>query len=356
MTLDKLIAETNKHFGGNVLRKAREVPVIERIPTGVFSLDVATGGGVPLSRITLFTGEWSGGKTSVALKTAANAQRLDRATLKPAYEADPQTGELVRKGESMRVLFIDAEGSFDPDWAATLGVNVDEMLITNLSQAEKTYDLVLGLMKTGGIDLIILDSLAALAPGTEVESSLEDQQMGLAARINNKGFRLMIAAMNELEIKGQRGPAVILINQIRHKLSPYGNPETTPGGRGQNYAAALEVRFRPTGKPILDGERMVGRTYSFAIQKNKVTGVLTEGSYVLYVDDSGPFRKGDVDSVAQILDWAVRLRLVEKGGAWLTLPDGTRHQGRDNAALHLIQHPQVCEELRAAVVAASRRG
>lgn len=346
-TLENLVKELNKQYGAGAVRLASEIPDTYPISTGVVNLDADVGGGVPLSKITIFMGPEHSGKTTLALKAIANAQRTDRETYEPLEEVD---GRFYRKstgeeGTPMQCVYLNVEGSFGKDWAKALGVDLSRLLEINVEYQEQAYDTLASLILTKQVDLIVMDSLAMLTPSVEADSSVEDQQMGVAARNNNKGFRKLASVMNKVESEGGRAPAILIINQIRLKLGVmYGDPETMPGGLGQLFAASLIVRFR-AGKTIEVEKEMVGREYHYRIKKNKVTGFLREGAFELYLADYGPYTKGDVNNIALVLDVAARRGLIEKGGAWYTI-NGERIQGERKAAEYLLANPDVYESLR----------
>lgn len=350
--LQDLVAELNKSYGPGAVRFASEMPDTHPISTGVVNLDADIGGGVPTSKVTIFSGPEHSGKTTIALKTIANAQRTDRETLEPLEEVDGRffrtsTGE---EGHPMQCVYLNVEGSFGKDWAKAIGVNLDRLLEINIEYQEQAYDTLASLILTNQVDLVVMDSLAMLTPSIEADSSVEDQQMGVAARNNNKGFRKLASTMNKVETDGGRAPAILIINQIRQKIGVmYGDPETLPGGLGQVFAASLIVRFRASGKPIEVNKEMVGREMHYKLKKNKITGFLREGSFELYLTDYGPYGKGDVNNIALVLDVAVRQGLIEKGGAWFTI-NGDRLQGERKASEYLVANPEVYQQLRSQVM------
>lgn len=350
--LKQLSDELNKEYGKGTVRFASDIPDVPSVSTGVFSLDVDVGGGVPLSKITMFVGPEHSGKTTIALKAIANAQHTDRDTLEP-LEIGAE-GNYFRpggeEGSPMQCAYLNVEGAFGKDWARALGVDLDRLLELTVEYQEQAYDALAGLIRTGKVDMIVLDSLAMLTPSVESESSVEDQQMGLAARINNKGFRKLASVMNKLESGGGRAPALIIINQVRQKIGVmYGDPETLPGGMGQGFAASLIVRFRVTPKAIEGaGKMMVGREYHYKIKKNKITGYLREGSFKMYVEEFDGYAKGDVNNLEMIVDTATRMGLIERGGGWYTLGD-QRMQGVAKVAAYLRENPDIYAQLESEV-------
>lgn len=340
-----VVGELNKEYGLGTALMATDVPELVRIPTGILTLDLDIGGGVPLSRVTIFSGQEHSAKTTVALKVIANAQRIDRQTLGALALENGEyyrtaTGEV---GEPMQVVYLNIEGSFSRTWAHNLGVDLDRLLEVNITYQEQAFDAIVALMKTREVDLIVLDSLAQLAPSTELDSSLEDQFMAVAAKINNRGFRAVSATMNEVG-KERYAPGLLVINQIRQNVGiTYGNPEFMPGGKGQLYASSLTVRFRKQ-KPIEHQKQMVGNNYKYDIVKNKINGMLREGTFQIYVEPFGPFKPGDTDNLAQVLDVGVTIGVVEKSGAFYTLGD-QKVQGQEKAVQYLLDNPDIAEAI-----------
>lgn len=349
---EKALAEITKQYGAGAIRPASSVKPLIRVPTGIFGLDAMLGGGIPLSRVTELVGEPSGGKSTIAQLAIAHGQRTDRRTYAQLVETedgtlvDPTTGEV---GEPMRAVWLDAEGTFDSAWAGQLGVDVERMYYAPVAYLEQAFDMLVAMIRTGEVDLIVLDSLAALSPATETESSMEDQQMGVAARGNNKGLRKLTAEFNRIVQSQAHAPAVVLINQMREKIGVmFGDPTTSPGGRGQEFFATLRIKVWPEAlsKAKKDGDDVVARTSKFKIEKNKLNGVYGDGTFTLYVRDSGAYRRGDTDSLAQVVDWAGRLGVIEASGAWYTMPDGERINGKAKVEAYLLEHPEVARQIR----------
>jgi recombination protein RecA len=353
--LQRLLAETAKAFGPSAVRIASEVKPLPRIPTSVFSLDARLGGGLPLGRIIEFVGEPSAGKSTITLLTIANAQGVDRRTYRPLIRTDKGFVDASgNPGNPMVAVYIDSEGTFDPGWARTCGVDTDRLYYVPVAYLEQAYDMVSAFIKTGEVDIIVLDSIAALAPSTEVESSMEDQQMGVAARGNNKGLRKMTAELNRLmQANAEHAPMIILINQLRDKIGVmFGSPETTPGGRGQEFFASLRIKVWPEalGKSKKDGDEIVGRTSKFKIEKNKVNGVHGDGEFTLYLRDHGRHQRGQVDETDQVVEWAVKLGTLERSGSWITMPNGDRLQGTEKVIVALLEDRTLYDQVRADVM------
>lgn len=341
--------ELNKVYGLGTVASKSEGELL-RIPTGIFNLDAAIEGGISLSRVHLFVGEESGGKTITSLRVCANAQKIDRFTHKPLIRTEEgvyvtEDGEV---GNPMQILYLDPEGSVTLKWAETIGVDTNEdiFVLVNIGFLEEAYDIFHTALESGEFDVIVLDSLASMAPEAELEASASDFQMGVAARGNNKGIRGIQANMNKTKKKGRFAPAIILVNQLREKVGiAYGNPTVYPGGKGQKYASSLTVEFR-AGKPVEANGEMVARSSKWKITKSKLGGLLTEGEFKTYIDDAGPYQKGDTDAVSQVLDVAIRLGIVTTKGAWVYWPNGEQSNGKSKAEVYLFENPEYYKEIK----------
>jgi len=347
--LTDLIKEINKSYGGAAIRFASDMPVMPRISTGIFSLDAFIGGGIPMGKVMLLYGPEHSGKTTIALKTVANAQRTDRETFEPLRDGKRPNGD---RGVPMNVLYVDSEGRLNLEWMTTLGVDTGKMLLQEAVFQEQAYDTIFAALNTGEIDVIVVDSIAAMAPSTEMEASTEDWQMGLAARINNKFLRMLKGAMNKLSQQKQIPPIVILINQPREKIGGYGLSETLPGGKGQGYVADLRVRVSKVSKPVENAAKeMIGIQSNFSINKNTITGLLENGSYSIYVRDHPPIKKGDTDEHQQVVDFAKRVGVIDQRGAYYFLPGEEKGiQGLKGVLEYFEAEPEKYEDIRNAVI------
>lgn len=336
---DRALAEITKEYGARALVPAAAIRSPARIPTGLFGLDARLGGGIPLGRVIELVGEFSAGKSSLALSIAAQAQRLDRRTYAPLGE----------DGQPMRAVWLDLAGTFDAGWAAALGVDVSTLYVAPATYLEQAYDMVMALIRTGEVDLLVIDDIASMAPSDETEDSMEKQHMGLAARGNNKGLRKITAEFNRLVQTHEHAPAVLMINQMREKLGVlFGNPETSPGGRGREFFASLRIKLWPEalGKSIKDDDdEIVGRVSTYRIEKNKVNGTYGQGQFTIYLHDFGPFRRGMLDDSANLLESAVRFGLVEQKGAFYAFAGEQRVQGKAKAVAFILEHPDVRQAL-----------
>ena len=315
--LDAALAQIEKQYGKGSVMKLGDSSAnmnIEVIPTGSLSLDIALGlGGVPRGRIIEVFGPESSGKTTVALHIVAEIQK--------------------RGGIA---AFVDAEHALDPEYARNLGVNVDELLISQPDTGEQALDITEELVRSGAVDVIVVDSVAALVPKAEIEGSMEDQQMGLQARLMSKALRKLTG------IIGKTRTTVIFINQLRQKIGVmYGNPETTTGGNALKYYASVRLEIKRVEGLKGDGED-IGNHVRVRILKNKVAPPFRTAEFDII------FGKG-ICKIGNILDVAVDLDIVKKAGSWFSFNDDKLGQGRDKAKEFLAANPEILNQVETLV-------
>ena len=310
------IEKIEKDFGKGAIMKLGDKPAVsvETIPTGALALDVALGvGGIPRGRIIEVYGPESSGKTTLAQHIVAECQK---------------------KGGI--AAFVDAEHALDPEYARNLGVNVDELLISQPDTGEQALDITEELVRSGAVDIIVVDSVAALVPKAEIEGSMEDQQMGLQARLMSKALRKLTG------IIGKTNTTVIFINQLRQKIGVmYGNPETTTGGNALKYYASVRLEIKRVEGIKGDGED-VGNHVRVRILKNKVAPPFRTAEFDII------FGKG-ICKIGNILDVAVDLDIVKKAGSWFSFNDDKLGQGRDKAKDFLASNPEILNQVEALV-------
>ena len=310
--LEVAMSQIEKQFGkGSVMKlgeyKAMEV---EAIPTGALSLDMALGiGGVPRGRIIEVFGPESSGKTTLALHVVAEAQKMG--------------------GEA---AFIDAEHALDPVYAKKLGVDIDNLIVSQPDTGEQALEITESLIRSGALDVIVVDSVAALVPKAEIDGDMGDSHMGLQARLMSQALRKLAGAINKSKT------VLIFINQLREKIGVmFGNPETTTGGRALKFYASVRMDIRKTEMMKQDGQ-VIGNRVRVKVIKNKVAPPFREAEFdVLY-------GKG-ISKVGNILDMAVNLDIVEKSGAWFSYNGQRISQGRENAKRYLEEHPDIMDEI-----------
>ena len=308
--LEVAMSQIEKQFGkGSVMKlgeyKAMEV---EAIPTGALSLDIALGiGGVPRGRIIEVFGPESSGKTTLALHIIAEAQKMG--------------------GEA---AFIDAEHALDPVYARKLGVDIDNLIVSQPDTGEQALEITEALVRSGALDVVVVDSVAALVPKAEIDGEMGDSHMGLQARLMSQALRKLAGAINKSKT------VLIFINQLREKIGVmFGNPETTTGGRALKFYASVRMDIRKTEMMKQDGQVIGNRV---KVIKNKVAPPFREAEFdVLY-------GKG-ISKVGNILDMAVNLDIVEKSGAWFSYNGQRISQGRENAKRYLEEHPDIMDEI-----------
>ena len=322
---NKAIAEAvkaiHKQFGSGAIMRldGSEVQPVEVIPTGSVALDVALGcGGLPRGRIIEIYGPESSGKTTLTLHAIAEAQR--------------QGGVCA---------FVDAEHALDTDYARRLGVQLEDLLVSQPDCGEQALEIVDTLVRTGAIDLIVVDSVAALTPKAEIEGDMGDTHMGLQARLMSQALRKLTAIISKTKT------SVIFINQLRQKIGlVFGNPETTPGGQALKFYCSVRLDIRRK-KPLKRGDEIIGSEVKVKVVKNKMAPPFREAEFeILY--GSG------VNRIGELIDTAEKLGIVEKSGTWYQW-DGTKlAQGREKAMAHLDEHPALQQQLRDALVKQAR--
>ncbi len=313
------VAQIEKQFGEGAIMPLglAHAQAIEGIPTGSLSLDLALGGvGVPKGRIVEVFGPESSGKTTLALHVVANAQRA---------------GGIA--------AFIDAEHALDPSWAKKLGVELETLLVSQPGSGEEAMNICEMLIKSNAVDVIVIDSVAALVPRQELEGEIGDTHVALQARLMSQSMRKLTGAISKSKT------CVIFINQIREKIGVmFGSPETTPGGRALKFYTSCRIDVRRIGQ-LKDGEEVVGQRVRAKVVKNKVAPPFRSAEFDM-MHDHGISYEGDV------LDLAMAHRLIVRSGTWFRYGEQQLGQGRERVRAYLKENPQFTEELRTKILAA----
>ena len=314
--LDTAIAQIEREFGkGSIMRLGENSGiVVEAIPTGSLALDIALGiGGVPKGRIVEIYGPESSGKTTLALHILAEAQK--------------------RGGE---VAFIDAEHALDPGYARALGVDIDSMLISQPDTGEQGLEICEALVRSGAIDVVVVDSVAALTPRAEIEGDMGDSHVGLLARLMSQALRKLAGSISKTNC------IVIFINQLREKVGVmYGNPEVTTGGRALKFYASVRIDVRRV-EAIKSGGEVVGNRTKAKIVKNKVAPPFREAEFEIMYGEG-------ISRLGEIVDLAVKQDLIQKSGSWFSMGELRLGQGKDAVKAYLRDNPETADKLEAEI-------
>ena len=315
--LETALQQLEKQFGkGTVMRLGENAAMqVEAISTGSLSLDVALGiGGVPRGRIIEVYGPESSGKTTLALHVVASAQK--------------QGGEAA---------FIDAEHALDPVYAKALGVDTDSLLVSQPDPGEQALEIAEALVRSGAVDVLVVDSVAALVPKAEIEGEMGDSFVGLQARLMSQALRKLAGAIS----KGNC--AVIFINQLREKIGVmYGNPETTTGGRALKFYASVRIDIRRT-ETLKNGSTPVGNRVRAKVVKNKIAPPFKEAEFDIMYGEG-------ISRVGEVLDMGLKFGLLQKSGAWFYMGDERLGQGRDAAKQYFREHPETMAQVEAQII------
>ncbi len=315
--LDRALSQIDKVFGkGSIMRLDEDAYLsVQGISTGALSLDLALGGrGIPRGRIVEVFGPESSGKTTLALTVAANAQ----------------------KGGGV-AAFIDAEHALDPTWAKKIGVNIDELLVSQPDTGEQALEICELLVRSNAVDVIVVDSVAALIPKAEIEGEMGDSHVGLQARLMSQAMRKLTGVI------ARSNCTVIFINQIREKIGVmFGSPETTPGGRALKFYSSVRIDIRRTGA-IKDGDQNVGNRVRARVVKNKVAPPFRQAEFDIMFDEG-------ISASGDLLDLAIDAGVCQKSGSWFSYGEMRLGQGRENAKAFLRENPDLFEEIRQGVL------
>ena len=320
--LESALAQIEKRFGkGSVMTLSSEaIKSVEAIPSGSLTLDLATGiGGIPRGRVTEVYGPESSGKTTLTLHLIAETQKMGG-----------------------KAVFIDAEHAFDPKYAKAIGVNIEDLIISQPDYGEQALEIAETLIRSGAVDVVIIDSVAALVPKAELEGDIEDSNVGLHARLMSKAMRVLKGAVNK------SNTALVLINQIREKVGVmFGNPETTTGGRAIKFFADMRLEVRK--KDIKDSGEKVGSRVKVKVVKNKLAPPFKEAEFAVIYGEG-------ISKEGEILDLGEELGIIKKSGSWYSYGDQKIGQGREKAREFLKQNPEIMGEIEQKIREAIKGG
>jgi recombination protein RecA len=314
--LDAALAQIDKQFGKGSAMRLGQRPVVEVdvIPSGSLALDLALGiGGYPRGRIIEIYGPESSGKTTLTLHAIAEAQK-----------------------KGLSCAFVDAEHAFDPTYAKNLGINTDEMIISQPDNGEAALEITDTLVRSGAVDLIVIDSVAALVPQVELEGGMADNQMGLQARLMSKALRKLTGSISKTNC------TVIFINQIRMKIGVmFGSPETTSGGNSLKFYASVRLDIR-RGAQVKDKEEVLGNETRVKVVKNKVAPPFKTADFEIIYGEG-------VSKIGEVIDLATTQEIIEKSGSWYAYKGAKIGQGKENVKEYLKTNPKIAEEIEVAV-------
>ncbi len=314
--LEVALAQIEKQFGKGSVMKLGETATmaVEAIPTGSLSLDIALGiGGVPRGRIIEVYGPESSGKTTVALHMIAEAQKMG--------------------GEA---AFIDAEHALDPVYAKNLGVDIDNLIVAQPDTGEQALEIAEALVRSGAIDILVVDSVAALVPKAEIDGDMGDTHVALQARLMSQALRKLAGVLNKSKT------VAVFINQLREKVGiMFGNPEVTPGGRALKFYASVRMEVRRV-ETLKTNNEMIGNRTRVKVVKNKVAPPFKEAEFDIMYGEG-------ISRESNVLDVAVNMDIVEKAGAWFSYDGNRIGQGRENVKQYLKENPEICNEIEAKI-------
>ena len=310
--IETVMNQIEKQYGkGSIVKLGSNKTLdIESIPTGSLALDIALGiGGVPKGRIIEIYGPESSGKTTISLSIIAEAQKLGGAA-----------------------AFVDAEHALDPTYAKKLGVNTDELIVSQPDTGEQALEIVEALVRSNAIDVLVVDSVAALVPRAEIEGEMGDSHIGLQARLMSQALRKLTAAINKSNC------IVIFINQLREKIGiMFGNPETTAGGRALKFYASVRLDIRKIDT-IKNGDTFLGNRARVKVIKNKVASPFKQAEFDIMYNEG-------ISKEGNLVDIGVNEEIVQKSGAWFAYNDIRLGQGRENAKIYLKENPEIALEI-----------
>lgn len=366
--LASVVMGAQKVFKANVFASGsdKRFHVVPRASTGLYCLDYMTGGGLPFGRVSMIIGPAKGGKTTTFLRALGNAQKLCANCYRPASfrkgtirMPDLETGEIKEietqvidecpcgNPRDLIVLWVDAEGVFLSSWASRMGVLPEKVIVMRPSHGEQAYDAITAFVSVKEVDLVVIDSIAAMTPSAEFEASMSEQQQGVAARMNNKFIRKLVGGINAAFQEG-RPITVWAVNQYREKIGVlFGSPDVLPGGKGQEFVTSVEIELRP-GRVHVDPDdgEPIKSDFSFTVKKNKVGVGGGKGGFSQSATDTDLFKVGDLLEHEDVVVKAVELGLVESPSQGTYVYNGESHRGLSKIVKWFAENPEYYDFLK----------
>jgi recombination protein RecA len=353
LSLTEALKAINKHYGKGTILPADQATglVMDRLPSGIFSFDMVIGGGYPRGRITMLKGGYSTGKSAMCLKAVAEAQRTCR-WCNEQFERINFLGEVIErdckcgKRTPYNPIWLDAEHAFSSAWAAKWGIDPSKLMVIQTEYAEQAIDITDLCIRSKEADIVVIDSIAALTPGVEVEKSSTEWQMGVKARLMSKALRKWTSGLNSFGLLAETKCTILLVNQMSMSIGKI-SYMTSPGGMALDFYESIDVQFKKNKFIEEPGtKRPIGVEVETIVKKNKTAPPAAPGSTfgLYFVPSPGVYGIGDTDTDLQVLNSAIYWGLVEKGGAWYTVGE-KRVQGKPAATKVLREDPNLLEEL-----------
>jgi recombination protein RecA len=351
--ITSVLSKINKVYGSGTIMPASEARAlsITRLPTGIFELDTRIGDGWPKGRIIQLRGDYSSCKSLVCMKTAVEAQRTCRFCGTPMMTVS-LFGEVTDHGcecgrnEPMRVVWLDIEHSFDKNWFQANGLDLDALLVSQSESAEEAINIADLLLRSKLCDLLIVDSIAAMVPTIEVEQDVEKQHVGTTARLVGKALRKWVSGLNSYGLLSETSCTILLVNQERLAIGGFKPILVSSGGKAPEYFESVEVRFKRKS-PMLIDDKPVAANVEFVVKKNKTAPTAgTGGIFSIFLVPYRGIPVGATDTHVQVFRLATYWGLLEKGGSWITFPDGTKVQGKVEASIALRERPELLQSLK----------
>jgi len=372
--LTEVVQGAIKEYGHSPLHSAEgaDATIVPRAGTGIFGMDMTTGGGLPMGRVSMAYGPAAGGKTTLLMRATAAAQMLCANCYQPGeFERgvielpDLKTGKRRKvetlvikncpcgKPKNLITLWVDAEHVWLPSWAKRNGVRPEKVILLRPDFGEQAYDIAIAMLNSGAVRLINIDSLAAMSPAKEIESSMTQELQGVGARMNNKFLRKIVSMMNTCENKFGTTPTLWLVNQYREKIGVFfGSPEVLPGGKGQGFSTTIEMEMRP-GKQHIDKEtnEPMFKDFKYVVKKNKVGVDGGRGEYRMSLQETQVWKIGDILEHEAVIKKAVEMALIDKPSQQMYEYGGESYRGISSLVRYFADNPDEYEKIKVTMLA-----